>query len=86
MNIIKCPSKTIREYAHKNAHKIREIDHGDDYIDGSAYDILLERGWCVDREPGCHTIIEYRVKDALETLRSVTPCGCDDCLSGKGWN
>lgn len=86
MKINKCPSKVIREYANKNAHKILEIDHGPDYMDGPAYDILLARGWCLAREPGCHTIIEYRVKDTLEELRSVIPCGCDDCLSGKGWN
>lgn len=86
MNIIYCPSKTLKAYAQKNAHKIREIDFSDNYLDGSAYDILLERGWCVEREPGCHTLIEYRVKDALEVLRSVIPCNCDDCATGKGWN
>jgi hypothetical protein len=86
MNIINCPSKIVRAYAQKNAHKIREIDYGNDYLDGSAYDILLERGWCAEREPGLHTVIEYSVKDTLEVLRSAIPCGCEDCLSGNGWN
>ena len=86
MKIIHCPSKVIRSYAEKNAHKISEIDHGPDYLDGPAYDILLARGWCVEREPGLHTIIEYSVKATLDELRSAIPCKCNDCLSGKGWN
>lgn len=86
MKILNCPSQRIREYANKNAYKIREIDHGDNYMDGSAYDILLEQGWCVEREPGLHTIIEYTVKDTLEALRSAIPCTCNDCLNGNHWN
>lgn len=85
MEITYCPSKTLAKFAHKNAHKIREVAYSDDFNYGSAYDILLERGWCSFDEPGLHTIIEYTVKDAMAQIRAAVKCTCDDCITGAGW-
>ena len=85
MQIIKCPSKTVRAWVEKNPNKVREVDMIPHPWAPDRYNILLERGWCTDYEPGLHTIIEDTVAEAMRSLRASVPCSCNDCITGEGW-
>lgn len=76
--------KTLRTYCEKHQHQIHDVDCGDGYSDGFAYDILLARGWCCD-DIGLHTIIEPTVKATLAKLRAIEKCECKDCITGGNW-
>lgn len=52
----------------------------DDSMPNEAYVIYLSDGWCLARDYGVHTIIEYSQKAALEQLRDTVKCECcNDC-------
>ncbi len=45
--------------------------------------IELKDGWhnaVLDPGPGLHTIHEPTARDALEQLKGIKPCNCDDCV------
>jgi hypothetical protein len=46
------------------------------YKDFDGYWIDLQRGW---QWQECHTVHEWRVRDAVAAFKWIEPCSCDDC-------
>ena len=77
------PPATLRVWCDAHADRVREVEVGFGYCsdreDGKAYDILLRPGWRM-RDDFVHTIIEPTVRRALDQLRNIARCECEECV------
>ncbi len=83
-------SKRLRHALDNYAARIETFYMERDEFDGRSNPwsiwIDLKTGWhnaVLEPAPGLHTIHEPTARDALEQLRGIKPCDCDDCANAR---
>lgn len=64
----------------KNDPRVQQVDYETEGQDNGcpAYWVYLKMGFCC--EPATHVIHEDSIKEVLDVMSAVTPCGCAECL------
>ena len=79
----------LRDWCDAHAHQVAAVSREGGYSsgrDGVCYDVLMRPGWSVDYHgDNMHTIIEPRLDDVLDILKTAAPCDCKgECAEARG--
>jgi len=69
--------KTLVEAWWKYRDRIEDVSYHRDSYDGVRIEMWTKTGWCFSPETHCE--FEYSTKSAIDAMKWVEPCDCEDC-------
>jgi len=76
------PSKQLKRWIEDHPGIVADIEYGSGFTtpSGRAYDVLLEKGFCVtDYGDDSHYIIEANAARVIDLLKNAKRCNCEEC-------
>jgi hypothetical protein len=76
--------KTLVEAWWKYRDRIDDVSYYRDNYDGVRIEMWTKTGWCFSPETHCE--FEYSTKSAIDAMKWVEPCDCEDCKGEADMN